>query len=41
MLKYLLSSDIDVSALIEQKKDRMIIEIPFDSKRKRQTTIVR
>lgn len=41
MLKYLLASGVDVEALIDEKKDNLIVEIPFDSKRKRQTTIVK
>ena len=41
MLNYLMNSGCDVEAMIEKKKGKIVMEIPFDSKRKRQTTAVR
>jgi len=41
MLKFLMNSGQDIESMIESKKTRMEMEIPFDSKRKRQTTAIR
>jgi len=41
MLNYLLKSGVDIESELASKKGRIVMEIPFDSKRKRQTTAVR
>lgn len=35
MLKYLKASGQDIAKMIASKKSRIVMEIPFDSKRKR------
>lgn len=41
MLNFLMHSGQNIEEMIESKKSRIEMEIPFDSKRKRQTTAVR